>query len=165
MRTTVMAAAGIVILAAGGAALAQDDDDAAAVDELTEARLAAAHDYMEGVVEPTAEELWNSVGWIIDATGEHDLSPQNDEEWAAARQRAVAVQDVAEGLKTATFAWDEPEWRGYAQGVVDAAGLSVTAAEHQSVEEMFDAGQVLDEACESCHLHYDPDAAPPPDAL
>lgn len=171
MRAIVMLTTGLCAFIAAGVAACgpQAQEEAAApppteteVDELTEARLEAAEAYMEGVIQPTADALWGEVGWVINETGEHDLSPKNDAEWAEARDHAVAVMDIVEELKRATFAWDDGEWETFCDQVIQAASLSVTAAEHQSVDEMFDAGEALDHACESCHLHYTPDELPPP---
>jgi hypothetical protein len=121
----------------------------------TEAQAEAALAFMNGVMQPTAEELWGSVGFIIDASGEHDLSPKSDEEWQAVVGRADAVIDLAEGLKNAAFAWDPDTWSAYCDEVIAAAEANRRAAEAQSVDAMYEAGELLDRACESCHLHFE----------
>lgn len=160
MATVGAAALGALTLAApGGRALAQDDEDP----DLLAARVEAAQAYMEGVMEPTAETLWNSVGYIITEEGEQDLSPKNDEEWAEVVARAEALMNVAEELKTVPFRWQDDDWDQYAQGIKDVAEMNRQAALHQSIDEMYDAGEVLDKACEACHQHYE--AMIPPELL
>jgi hypothetical protein len=115
-----------------------------------------ADNFMKTVMQPTAETLWNSVGFVIDASGEHDLAPKNDEEWAAVGYRADALIQVLQGLRNAEFRWDpDNTWNGFIDGVIAAANENKAAADAKSVDAMYEAGERLDKACEACHDHWE----------
>ena len=40
---------------------------------------------MEMVIDPAAEVVWESVGFVITADGEQEVLPRNDAEWAVVR--------------------------------------------------------------------------------
>ena len=46
---------------------------------------------MDSIVDPSADELWESVATTVDATGVHDKYPQTDEEWKAVRRDAIRL--------------------------------------------------------------------------
>src|SRR4029078_3650620 len=48
-------------------------------------------DIMDSIVDPSADELWESVATTVDATGVHDKYPQTDEEWKAVRRDAIRL--------------------------------------------------------------------------
>jgi hypothetical protein len=121
----------------------------------TEAQAEAAQLFMTGAFEPAAEEVWNSVGYIIDADGEHDLSPRTVEDWNKVLGRVDALEGLAAGLKNAAFAWDPDTWSTYCDLVIAAAEENRRAAEAHDVEAMYEAGEHLDRACESCHMHFE----------
>ncbi len=143
-----------VLLAACGGGQSETSS-AASLAPPTEEQALAAQTFMKTTLEPAAEELWNSVGFIIDASGEHDLSPQTDEEWAAVETRVDTLEIFLDGLKQANFAWDASTWSGYVDEVIEAAEANRLAAELHDVEAMYVAGERLDTACESCHLHFE----------
>ena len=159
MRLSIITAGfGLLALGAFVPAAAQSpfpEPDADAV-QLTLEETEAAHAFMETIFEPAAELIWNSVGYIINEDGEHDLSPQTDEEWMQVAMHADDLGALADELKHVTFAPDTDVWIARAQAIEDLSGEVRTISEAHSVEGMFDVGERLDKACESCHLHYLP---------
>jgi hypothetical protein len=142
----------IALMLAGGAASAQS---APSVAPPTEEQATAAQEFMKTTLEPAAEQVWNSVGFIIDETGEHDLAPKTPEDWTAVEAKVEALEILVEGLREANFVWDEATWGGYVDGVIEAAEANRLAAIDQDVEAMYVAGETLDKACESCHMHFE----------
>ena len=118
------------------------------------ARSEAALIFMNDVMQTRAELIWNSAGYIIDANGERDLSPTTDEGWEEVRLGALAVMEAGETLKTADFARDQESWVAFSQGIVDAGGLAVAAAEAQDPDQVFEVGAQLYRVCVACHQFY-----------
>jgi hypothetical protein len=42
---------------------------------------ATIKDIMDSIIDPNADELWQSVSTVVDATGMHERYPKTDEEW------------------------------------------------------------------------------------
>ena len=111
-------------------------------------------DFMMEVMQPAADVVWGSAGWVIDAEGEHNLAPTTDEGWAESRQGALDVIAAGEALKTADFAYDQENWVAFADGIIAAGGLARDAADAQDDEAMFEAGAQLYRVCLACHQFY-----------
>jgi hypothetical protein len=115
-----------------------------------------AQNFMKTVMEPAAETLWRSVGFITDKDGEHDLSPKTDEDWAAIGPRADTVVQVLEGLRDASFKWDpDNTWNSFIDQTIAAVNENKAAGASKSVDAMYDAGEKLDKACDLCHAHWE----------
>lgn len=52
--------------------------------------------FMEHVLSPAATVIWRVNGTVIDATGEHDLSPKSDDDW---EQIVSSTATLAESRK------------------------------------------------------------------
>ena len=143
-------------------------------------------DIMDGVVDPSADFLWESVATIVTKKGTEERRPRTDAEWKEVRRRAIALIEgpnllIMEGRKVAK-AGEKSENPGIELGpeeiqqVIDAdrttfiqrahalqdAGLKALAAiDKKDADALSDAGETIDEACEQCHLKYwyPPDAA------
>ena len=154
MRMTAALAAGFcTVLGAmcGGAAVAQDETP---VLHVTPEQREAARVYMNQILEIAAEDIWNVDGFEGD---------DPDAAWAALHDRGVALGALGEGLKTAAFAYDQSDiWVDYAQEVVDAAAVTLQAAEKRDIDAFYEAGDVIYTSCESCHQYY-AEVAPPPE--
>ncbi len=111
-------------------------------------------DYMVNVMQPRAEVIWDSAGYIITAEGERDLSPTTDEGWAEVVAGAEAVKQSGEELQTIDFAYDEESWVAFAQGLVVAGERARQGALAQDSEEIFEAGAQLYRVCVACHQFY-----------
>jgi mono/diheme cytochrome c family protein len=113
-----------------------------------------ALDFMNEVMQPAADVIWGAAGYVIDAEGEHDLSPTTDEGWAEVRAGALDVIAAGEALKTADFARDHENWDAFAEGIVGAGGLARDAVDAQDGDAVFDAGEQLYRVCLACHQFY-----------
>jgi hypothetical protein len=163
---------------------------------------ATIQDIMDAQVDPAADEIWNSVASIVTASGIEEKQPRTDEEWEALKLKAFLVIEgsnllVMPGRKVAPegaaldpdeLAGDPPEtiqkqmetnrtaWVQLAQGLHDAGLEVMSAIQAKSPEQLLEAGEKLDTACENCHStfwypnqppllrDYDAPGEPPTDA-
>ena len=103
-----------LLLASGVTACASDASDP----EPYEA-VADLHEMMAHVLEPSAQVYWGSVGWILDAEGEHELRPETDEEWIAVENAAFIVAESGNLLMMADRAVDDDAWMVMSKALVD----------------------------------------------
>jgi len=134
---------------------------------------------MDSIVDPSADEIWESVATVVDANGIHDKFPQTDEEWKAVRRDAIRLleatnllqmpgrQVAKHGEKSENPGIElEPEemeklinndretFYKRAQGLHDAVMVSFKAIEAKDKEALLSSGAGIDEACEKCHMIY-----------
>ncbi len=141
---------------------------------------------MDSVVDPSSDYLWESVATIVTKAGTEERRPRTEEQWKEVRRRAIALIEapnllVMEGRKVAqpgeksenpgielgpeeilaTIDADRATFIQKAHALQDAGLKALAAIDAKNVEGLSDAGETIDEACESCHLKYwyPPDAA------
>ena len=178
-RAVVFSVAGVLVL---GAACSQQVE--------SPFRLTATiQDIMDTEVDPSADYLWESVGYIATTAGVDDRQPRTDEEWATARRNAMTLVEatnllVMEGRRVAApgKSLDASELAGIsspdeiqksidgsrttfialAHGLHDAGIEMLKAVEAKNPVSMVEAGEKLDSACEACHRTYWYPNAPEP---
>jgi cytochrome c556 len=132
---------------------------------------------MDTRIDPSADVLWDSVAFIASMKGEEDRRPRTPAEWEAVRRSALAlIESVNElslpGRRVASI--DKPPGRGelrasaiqrridanprafarHARVLGTAAQQALSAIDAKDAEALMNAGGVIDEACESCHVVY-----------
>ena len=112
---------------------------------------------MNLVLEPASDILWDSGGWILDASGYEELYPTTDEGWAYVRAQAAIVVEAGNMLALPGRAEDNDAWLIYAEGLSDAGILAMEAAATQNEDDFFQAGAQLYSVCTACHQAYNPD--------
>jgi hypothetical protein len=140
---------------------------------------ATIQELMDGIVDPSADTLWDSVAYIATTKGVEDRQPRTDEEWKAVRTSAITLIEATNllsmpGRRVATAAGrpqpglgelssDEIQQRidtthdSFVQfaGNLQGAGLKALAAiDARDAQGLLDAGGAIDEACEACHVTY-----------
>ena len=143
-------------------------------------------DLMDGVVDPSADYLWDSVATIVTKKGIDERRPRTDEDWKNVRRRAIALIEapnllMMEGRKVAKpgeksenpgielgpehiqeiLDGDRATFIQRAHALQDAGLKALDAIDRKDVDGLSNAGEAIDEACEQCHLKYwyPPDAA------
>lgn len=106
------------------------------------------------IIDPTADEIWDSVGTFITEKGTEEVHPKTDEEWATYRNAAAVLIESGNLLMLDGRARDQDQWMTAARGMADAAAMVLEAAEAKDVEAYFNAGGALYEACTACHSQY-----------
>jgi hypothetical protein len=140
---------------------------------------ATVKDIMDSVVDPNADAIWDSVEIIATLQGIEEKVPKTDEDWKNLRRHAISLLEASNLLlvpgrriaKPGEKAEDErvdlkPEeieermkndpaaWTMGAHGLHDATLESLKAIEARDVKALLNAGDVLDQSCETCHRQY-----------
>ena len=109
--------------------------------------------FMDHVLSPAAAVIWKSNGIVIDAKGEHDLSPKSDDDWEQIVSGAATLAEATNALMIPQRALD-PEWNGYVKKLADAADKAYRAAEAHDLKSVSEVSDQLDGICAACHRHY-----------
>lgn len=140
---------------------------------------ATIKDLMDSIIDPSADELWESVATTVDATGIHEKFPRTDEEWIAVRRDAIRLLEGSNLLlipgRHVAKAGDKSENPGIelepeemealidqdretfyklANGLHDSVMVSLRAIEAKDKDALLDSGTAIDQACENCHVKY-----------
>lgn len=118
-------------------------------------------DYMAQQVQPTAEIYWNSVQYISDETGDHDIMPQTDAEWEDVRKSAARLAEIGAELKEPRFAEGRGAgWIDFSDGLIEVAAKAEQAAVAKNVDQVFEVGGTIYAVCSACHQAYPPAEGP-----
>ena len=109
------------------------------------------------VLEPASDILWDSGGWVVDASGYEELYPTTDDGWDYVLAQAAIVVETGNMLALPGRAYDNDAWMIYSQGLSDAGVLAMEAAAARNKEDFFQAGAQLYSVCTACHQAYNPD--------
>jgi hypothetical protein len=139
---------------------------------------------MDGIVDPTADVLFDAVSYNITAAGVEEKMPRTNDEWAEIRRHALLLVEVTNLLKMpgrkvapdrpvleferedpspedltpeqiqALIDADPAKFTRHAHTLTEAALVALRAADAKNVDQLFSAGDEIDKACESCHLEY-----------
>jgi hypothetical protein len=112
-----------------------------------------ARQTMEWILDPAADVIWDSSGFVITAEGETDLSPTTDEGWERVRRGAALVAETGNLLMMPGRAAG-PDWVAYAEDLTAAGLVAMAAAEAHDAEALFEAGAELYQVCRGCHEVY-----------
>lgn len=114
--------------------------------------------FMQLVLEPVADGLWDSAGWIDDAEqGYFELYPTTDEGWEEVRHSAAMVVEAGNALAVPSRAYDDDAWLTYSRAMSNVGLQAMAAAEARNEEDLFQAGAQLYSVCTACHQAYNPD--------
>ncbi len=140
---------------------------------------ATVKDIMDSVVDPNADAIWDSVEIVATLQGTEEKAPTTDEDWKNLRRHAISLLEASNLLlvpgrrvaRPGEKAEDErvdlkPEeiedrvkndpraWTNGAHELHAATLESLHAIEARDVKALLNAGDVLDQACETCHRRY-----------
>lgn len=111
---------------------------------------------MSGLIDPAADVVWGSVGTIVTAAGSTDYRPRTDKEWETVRNAALHLTEGGNLLMLGERAKDHDTWWRMSRALVDAGAVALQAAETKNVQALFDAGEGITIACDTCHAVYWP---------
>ena len=142
---------------------------------------ASVKELMEAIIDPSADGVWDSVGTIITQKGTDNRQPHTDAEWKQVRLHALALIEgtnllmmdgrrlIPEGGKIldegseGVLSTAEAEQKFSAQHAVfvqfagalnDVGHEMLQAIDARKPEAMVEAGEKMDEVCESCHTTF-----------
>lgn len=109
--------------------------------------------FMQHVLSPAAASIWKVNGLMIDAKGEHDLSPNSDDDWEQVVSGAATLAEATNALMIPERARDS-DWNRYVKKLADAADKAYRAAEAHDLKSISEVSDRLDGICAACHRHY-----------
>jgi hypothetical protein len=140
---------------------------------------ATVKDLMLSLVDPSADEVWNSVTTTVEASGLVEIVPKTDEDWTKVRHGALRLAEAANllqmpgrhvarpGEKSETPGVElEPEemealiekdratWVARAKALQQASMSVLQAVDAKDANKVFEIGEEIERACENCHTHY-----------
>jgi hypothetical protein len=151
--------------------------------------VATIQDLMDAEIDPAADFLWASVGFVSTKDGTEDKRPRTDKDWETVRNQTIILLEatnllVLPGRTVATagskldpsevagiedpkdiqkaIEANQPAFVALAHGLHDAAMEILKAINARDVERMDAAGEKLDAACEACHRSFWYPNAPEP---
>ena len=162
MRTLAITSTKTFLLLLASALLAacsapEETETTASIDAAAYNTVLDVKEIMNLVLEPASDILWDSGGWVLDASGYEELYPTTDEGWAFVRAQAAVVVESGNMLALPGRAEDNDAWMIYAEGLSDAGILAMEAAAAQNEDDFFQAGAQLYSVCTACHQAYNPD--------
>lgn len=111
---------------------------------------------MSGMVDPSADAVWQAVAITIDRTGEHHTRPTTAAEWLAVQNHAMTVAESANLLMIAPRARDAGDWIARSRALREAGARAYEAALKQDPEALLTVGGEIYDACAACHTQYLP---------
>ena len=105
------------------------------------------------ILEPAADEIWDSAGFVITVEGERDLSPTTDEGWERVRGSAALVAETGNLLMMPGRSLGA-DWDDYAKAMIASSRDVMAAAEARDAVALFDTGGELYQTCRGCHTPY-----------
>jgi hypothetical protein len=108
---------------------------------------------MEWILDPAADVIWSSAGFVITAEGETNLAPTNLEHWDRVRNNAAILAEAG-NLLMMPGRDRGPSWAAYAQGLTAASENAMAAAKARDGAALFDAGGQIYQVCQDCHAQY-----------
>jgi len=136
---------------------------------------------MRYMIDPSADFLWESVSESITENGVEAEQPDTDAEWLAIKRQAFILTEGAnllqvdgrhvvhaggkledhgtEGNLTTeeveqAIAADRETFNTFAVALHDVGTAMMTAADNHDPQGIVEAGEVMDQVCESCHLKF-----------
>ena len=193
-KTTAIVLLGVAVCAGNALVAAQGSRDKAPARQTTAASSRGAasgpvlvgsiKEIMDGIVDPTADVLFDAVSYDVTAAGVVEKVPKTTEDWMEIRRHALLLAEVTNLLKMpgrrvapekptlqreneppgpedlkpeeiqALIDADPAAFRRLAQGLTDAATSALQAADAKDVDRLFASGDEIDRACENCHVKY-----------
>jgi hypothetical protein len=124
---------------------------------------------MDAIIDPASDLYFAASGVVVDAQGEHQLAPKDDEEWQAVVNAAYTVAEAGNLLLIGDRKKDDDAWVTMAQQLIDSGQRAAKAAEARDLQAVFDMGAEVYAVCTNCHTVYyipfyvDSTDAPPTD--
>ena len=112
------------------------------------------HEMMTWYLEPAADVIWYSAGFVITESGELDLQPTTQEGWDDVRNSATVVAEAGNLLMMPGLGVDALDWQDYSVGLIDAAVSAREAAMNKDADALFEAGGQIYNVCRACHNRY-----------
>jgi len=114
------------------------------------------HDTMTWVLDPAADVIWGSAGWVLTADGTEDLTPTTDEGWNQVRHSAAVLAESGNLLLLPHLVpeTDGEAWIEFSRGMTRVALEALAAVDAKDSAALFETGGHLYNVCLACHQVY-----------
>jgi hypothetical protein len=136
---------------------------------------------MKYMIDPMADNIFDAVEMVVTKEGVATKEPKTDEDWEKIQIGAISLAEGAYLLKvprpfappgdlnnsagpdavelspaqiTAKVERDPVEWNARIETLRNASLAILDIVKKKDVTAMWDAGEILDQACENCHRSY-----------
>jgi len=116
--------------------------------------VASVKQIMQGIVEPAATAIFESVMTRVSFAGIEETAPRTDEEWEAVGASAAALVESGNLMLMGSRAIDRDDWIKMSQALIDAGNGALRATQAKNAEQLLAAGEAVNNSCESCHRKY-----------
>jgi hypothetical protein len=113
------------------------------------------HDLMNNVLDPAADEIWESVGTVITMEGAFEKAPSTDDEWAGLKGSAMRLAESGNLLLLPARSGGNPDWIKNALALIEQSNRALKAAEAKDKDAIFTIGGDIYDACTNCHKQFD----------
>src|SRR3989338_1077396 len=137
-------------------------------------------DVMHMIIEPSAQVIFDSVAVSVTAAGTLEREPRTEEEWDTVLHAAMTLAEATNLVAMPGRRVSRPEdestsaveselppiqiqakidanralWLKHVKQLQEVAMKAYEAASQKSVQGLWDVGEPIDQACESCHLEF-----------
>jgi len=140
---------------------------------------ATLKDIMDSMVDPGSDFIWESVATTVSERGVEEKAPKTADEWKDVRRHGIMLYEAAnlllmpgrkvaeEGVKSenpnielephqieALINADRKAFTDFAHALQDTVIPVLKAVDAKNPEDLLNAGDAIDKACENCHLKY-----------
>lgn len=143
--------------------------------------IVSVKELMRDMLDPIADHIFDAIAIIVDKNGTVEHSPKTEEEWATVRIGGVTMAEGAYLLKvrrpwappgdennstgpdavelspaqiTAKVEKDPVEWNARIEALRNVGLQVIDIVNRKATQELWDASENLDAACEACHRSY-----------
>ncbi len=111
---------------------------------------------MNLVLEPAADVVWDSAGYIVTIEGETNLAPTDEEGWLRVQAAGGTLVEAGNALMLPGRHDGQADWLEFS-AAISATGMQIIAAgEAQDQDAVFQTGATLYSVCVACHQVYAP---------
>ena len=116
--------------------------------------LATVRQLMDGLIQPSAQHVWDSISVTVTEKGVDEKQPQTDEEWALVETNAVMLVESATLLLQGNRDPGGDVWSKAAKDMAEASAQTAKAAKAHNKDDVFKLGETIYRACTDCHAAY-----------
>jgi hypothetical protein len=116
------------------------------------APVATVRDLMR-MLDPSADAIWGSVGFVVTLDGETEIAPADEEEWVRLEAHALTLIGAGRLLEYSGPGADDV-WNARARALSEAGRLALAAVRARDKEAVMSAGEQITITCDTCHQSY-----------
>lgn len=113
------------------------------------------HDLMNNVLDPAADEIWESVGTVITIEGTFEKAPSTDDEWAGLKGSGMRLAESGNLLLLPARSGGNPDWIKHSLALIEQSNRAIKAAEAKDKDAIFTIGGDIYDVCTNCHKQFD----------